>query len=69
MSSASILSSRISDLFLVLTVVPWDYPNLSNKSATTSPFTIVFRQFGSSALHILLALIFVFISQPPLHPL
>jgi hypothetical protein len=28
--------------------VPWDYPNLSNKSTTTSPFTIVFKQAGSS---------------------
>jgi len=28
--------------------VPWDYPNLSNESATTSPFTIVFQQFGST---------------------
>ncbi|KAH9991291.1 amino acid permease-domain-containing protein [Russula vinacea] len=42
-------------LFYLLSVlligfnVPWDYPNLSNKSATTSPFTIVFRQFGSTA--------------------
>jgi AAT family amino acid transporter len=28
--------------------VPWDYPNLSNKTTTTSPFTIVFREAGSS---------------------
>ncbi|KAH9065271.1 amino acid permease-domain-containing protein [Lactarius vividus] len=28
--------------------VPWDYPNLSNKTATTSPFTVVFKQFGST---------------------
>ncbi|KAJ2931242.1 hypothetical protein H1R20_g5832, partial [Candolleomyces eurysporus] len=39
--------------FYVLTVlliglnVPWDYPNLSNRSATTSPFTIVFQLAGS----------------------
>jgi hypothetical protein len=29
-------------------VVPWDYPNLSNASTTTSPFTIVFKEAGSS---------------------
>lgn len=28
--------------------VPWDYPNLSNKSTTTSPFTIVFSEIGST---------------------
>jgi AAT family amino acid transporter len=38
-----------------LPTVPWDYPNLSNKSVTTSPFTIVFKQFGSSPSHPLLA--------------
>jgi len=41
-------------LFYVLSIlliglnVPWDYPNLSNKTTTTSPFTIVFKQFGST---------------------
>lgn len=30
--------------------VPWDYPNLSNKSTTTSPFTLVFKEIGSSKL-------------------
>lgn len=38
-------------LLLVLSIirlVPWDYPNLSNKSTTTSPFTIVFSEIGSS---------------------
>lgn len=29
--------------------VPWDYPNLSNRSTTTSPFTIVFTLAGSRA--------------------
>lgn len=29
--------------------VPYDYPNLSNRTTTTSPFTIVFYQAGSSA--------------------
>jgi AAT family amino acid transporter len=48
-STPRTLISLIFDLFRVLTTVPWDYPNLSNKSATTSPFTIVFKQFGSSA--------------------
>lgn len=28
-------------------LVPWDYPNLSNNSTTTSPFTIVFKLAGS----------------------
>jgi len=28
--------------------VPWDYPGLSNKSTTTSPFTIVFQEMGYS---------------------
>ncbi|KAF8262187.1 hypothetical protein EI94DRAFT_1704948 [Lactarius quietus] len=26
---------------------PWDYTNISNKTATMSPFTIIFKQFGS----------------------
>ncbi|KAF4599728.1 hypothetical protein EYR40_006827 [Pleurotus pulmonarius] len=29
-------------------IVPWDYPNLSNKSTTTSPFTIIFEKAGST---------------------
>jgi amino acid permease len=28
--------------------VPWDYPNLSSKTTSTSPFTIVFELVGSS---------------------
>ncbi|KAF8170300.1 amino acid permease-domain-containing protein [Mycena galopus ATCC 62051] len=41
-------------LFYILSIliiglnVPWDYPNLSNRSTTTSPFTIVFKQAGST---------------------
>lgn len=41
--------------FYILTVlliglnVPWDYPNLSNRSTTTSPFTVVFTLAGSNA--------------------
>ncbi|KAF5385971.1 hypothetical protein D9615_002336 [Tricholomella constricta] len=41
-------------IFYILTVlliglnVPWDYPNLSNKSTTTSPFTIIFQEVGST---------------------
>ena len=31
-------------------LVPWDYPGLSNKTTTTSPFTIVFKEIGSSML-------------------
>lgn len=60
MSTACTLISLIINVFPTLTTVPWDYPNLSNKSATTSPFTIVFKQFGSSAFHPFLAPIFVF---------
>ncbi|KAJ7072560.1 amino acid permease-domain-containing protein [Mycena amicta] len=42
-------------LFYVLSIlliglnVPHDYPDLSNRSATTSPFTIVFKEAGSTA--------------------
>jgi len=42
-------------IFYILTAlliglnVPWDYPNLSNRSTTTSPFTIVFKEAGSTA--------------------
>lgn len=28
--------------------MPWDHPNLSNRSTATSPFTIVFKEAGSS---------------------
>ncbi|KAJ7209636.1 amino acid permease-domain-containing protein [Mycena pura] len=41
-------------LFYVLSIlliglnVPWDYPHLSDKSTTTSPFTIVFKESGSA---------------------
>ncbi|TFK53855.1 hypothetical protein OE88DRAFT_1654189 [Heliocybe sulcata] len=40
-------------LFYILSIaliglnVPWDYPGLSNRSTTTSPFTLVFQQAGS----------------------
>ena len=30
-------------------LVPYNYPNLSNKTTTTSPFTIVFKEIGSTA--------------------
>jgi len=42
-------------IFYILTTliiglnVPWDYPNLSNRSTTTSPFTIVLKEAGSTA--------------------
>lgn len=41
-------------IFYVATIViiglnvPWDYPNLSNKTTTTSPFTIIFQEAGST---------------------
>jgi hypothetical protein len=50
-------------------LVPWDYPGLSNKTATTSPFTIVFKQFGSSASPKTSYIAPNIPSpQPPLHP-
>ncbi|KAI0270056.1 amino acid permease-domain-containing protein [Gloeopeniophorella convolvens] len=44
-----ILLFYILSILLIGLNVPWDYPNLSNKSTTTSPFTIVFKQVGSTA--------------------
>ncbi|EDR03257.1 amino acid-polyamine organocation amino acid permease, partial [Laccaria bicolor S238N-H82] len=41
-------------IFYVLSIliiglnVPWDYPNLSNRSTTTSPFTVVLQLAGST---------------------
>ena len=32
-----------------VSLVPYTYPNLSNKTTTTSPFTIVFKEIGSTA--------------------
>lgn len=43
-----ILTFYILAVFLIGLNVPWDYPNLSNRAAATSPFTIVFTQIGSS---------------------
>ncbi|KAF7375921.1 putative amino-acid permease PB1C11.02 [Mycena sanguinolenta] len=43
-----ILLFYILSILLIGLNVPWDYPNLSNRSTTTSPFTIVFRQAGST---------------------
>ncbi|KAH9165089.1 amino acid-polyamine organocation amino acid permease [Lactarius sanguifluus] len=43
-----ILLFYLLSILLIGLNVPWDYPNLSNKTATTSPFTIVFKQFGST---------------------
>ncbi|KAI0093421.1 amino acid permease-domain-containing protein [Irpex rosettiformis] len=42
-----ILFYLISILLIGLNV-PYNYPNLSNKSTTTSPFTIVFKEVGST---------------------
>ncbi|KAH9832274.1 amino acid permease-domain-containing protein [Rhodofomes roseus] len=41
-------------LFYILSIaliglnVPWNYPGLSNRSTTTSPFTLVFKEVGSN---------------------
>ncbi|KIY50737.1 hypothetical protein FISHEDRAFT_38357 [Fistulina hepatica ATCC 64428] len=39
----------VLSIFIIGLNVPWDYPSLSNRSATTSPFTLVFKQAGSNA--------------------
>ncbi|EJD52884.1 hypothetical protein AURDEDRAFT_180498 [Auricularia subglabra TFB-10046 SS5] len=44
-----ILLFYILSILLIGLNVPWNYPNLSNKSITTSPFTIVFKEIGSNA--------------------
>jgi hypothetical protein len=38
----------VVSILLIGINVPWDYPGLSNKSTTTSPFTIVFKMAGSN---------------------
>jgi len=43
-----ILLFYIISILLIGLNVPYDYPGLSNKSTTTSPFTIVFSQAGST---------------------
>ncbi|TFK74553.1 hypothetical protein BDN72DRAFT_875042 [Pluteus cervinus] len=44
-----ILIFYVASILLIGLNVPWDYPNLSNRSTTTSPFTIVFKEAGSTA--------------------
>ena len=44
-----IFESRVPSDTHEACAVPYTYPNLSNKSTTTSPFTIVFKQIGSTA--------------------
>ncbi|KAF8637964.1 hypothetical protein AX16_010597 [Volvariella volvacea WC 439] len=43
-----ILIFYILSILLIGLNVPWDYPNLSNRSTTTSPFTLVFKEAGSN---------------------
>ncbi|KAF9495287.1 hypothetical protein BDN71DRAFT_1391796 [Pleurotus eryngii] len=43
-----ILIFYVLSILLIGLNVPWDYPNLSNKSTTTSPFTIIFEKAGST---------------------
>ncbi|KAF9070829.1 amino acid permease-domain-containing protein [Rhodocollybia butyracea] len=43
-----ILLFYLLSILLIGLNVPWDYPNLSNKITTTSPFTLVFQQAGSN---------------------
>ncbi|KAF7795500.1 hypothetical protein EIP86_006662 [Pleurotus ostreatoroseus] len=44
-----ILIFYILSILLIGLNVPYNYPNLSNKTTTTSPFTIVFKEIGSTA--------------------
>lgn len=44
-----ILLFYILGVLLIGLNVPYDYPNLSNKKVTTSPFTIVFQMTGAKA--------------------
>ncbi|KAI6110534.1 amino acid permease-domain-containing protein [Pisolithus croceorrhizus] len=44
-----ILIFYVLSILLIGLNVPWDYPNLSDKTTTTSPFTIVFQLAGSTA--------------------
>ncbi|KAG5350497.1 hypothetical protein C0989_010804 [Termitomyces sp. Mn162] len=46
-----VFSSLQKELIHDFSEVPWNYPNLSNKSITTSPFTIIFREAGSSIVY------------------
>ncbi|KAH6914233.1 amino acid permease/ SLC12A domain-containing protein [Coprinopsis sp. MPI-PUGE-AT-0042] len=43
-----ILTFYLLTILIIGLNVPWDYPNLSNRSTTTSPFTLVFKLAGSS---------------------
>ncbi|KAK7685199.1 hypothetical protein QCA50_011562 [Cerrena zonata] len=43
-----ILIFYILSILLIGLNVPWDYPGLSNKTTTTSPFTIIFSQVGAT---------------------
>jgi len=43
-----ILIFYILCILLIGLNVPWNYPNLSNKTTTTSPFTIIFQMAGSN---------------------
>ncbi|KZV89992.1 hypothetical protein EXIGLDRAFT_838101 [Exidia glandulosa HHB12029] len=43
-----ILLFYILSILLIGLNVPWNYPDLANKSITTSPFTIVFKRVGSN---------------------
>ncbi|KAF9467319.1 amino acid permease-domain-containing protein [Collybia nuda] len=43
-----ILIFYVISILLIGLNVPWDYPNLSNKSAATSPFTIIFEKVGTT---------------------
>ncbi len=44
-----ILIFYVLSVFFIGMNIPYDYPNLSNKSVTTSPFTIMFLLVGSKA--------------------
>lgn len=45
------LVTLMHTISLILLLVPYTYPNLSNQSTVTSPFTIVFQKVGSGEIH------------------
>lgn len=44
-----ILIFYVLSVFLIGLNVPYNYPNLSSKKSSTSPFTIVFQMAGAKA--------------------
>lgn len=49
MSCLPLTLASILSILLIGLNVPYNYPNLSSKTSTTSPFTIVFQMTGANA--------------------